>query len=204
MADTALDAAQIGPTVDLGDVTLPDDVARGLAALYGTDEPVRDAAFWTEATRRVIRETQGRTPTVADLCSTPEGAHTFAAHDGDERQDYVCVLDPIVYPFLADAPGTITSRTQVRGEEIEVEVTEDGVDVSHPEAVLSIGVSDHVDPDASVTREVVYRQVCGFVHLFADEDEYEAWATETEAATTSLPVDTGIGLATGLADAMFG
>lgn len=205
MPDTALDATRTGPTIDLADVTLPADVARGLAALYGTDEPIRDAAAWTDANRTAIRDTQGRTPTVEDLCTTPDGAHTFAPRNGDdERQDYVCVLDPLAYPFLADVPGTITSRTPVRGEEIEVDVSEDGVAVSHPDAVISLGVSDHADPDAPVTLETVYRQVCGFVHLFADEDEYETWAADADAATTSVPVATGVGLATGLADALFG
>jgi len=42
--------------------------------------------------------------------------------------------------------------------------------------------------------------VCPYIHVFEDETEYETWA----AATTSVPVETGVALAGGLAEQLFG
>lgn len=203
MSDTQLDAARIGPTIDLADLAIPEDVGRGLATFYGTEEPIRDAQEWVEANRESSRQTQGRLPTVEDLCASAHGAHVFEARDGDERQAYVCVLDPLAYPVLTDTPGTVRSETPVREETITVEVGPDGVDVSNPDAVVSLGVSDHVTGEEDASPEAIYRQVCGYVHVFVDEDEYATWAAEVEARTTSVPVERGIGLAMELANALF-
>lgn len=203
MSDAQLDAASIGPTIDPADVALPDDVAARLQTLYGTDEPPRDAAAWIEATRAGIEAVRGREPTLDDLCTASDGRHVFEAAAGEERQAYVCVLDPIGYPFLTDTPGTIRSLTPVRDAAVTIDVTRDGVDVSHPDAVVSLGVSDHVQHVEDVTPEVVYRQVCGYVHVFEDAAEYETWAADADAATTSLPVETGVGLAAAIAAALF-
>jgi len=46
--------------------------------------------------------------------------------------------------------------------------------------------------------------VCPYIHVFEDETEYETWAAATEAATTSVPVETGVALAGGLAEQLFG
>jgi hypothetical protein len=82
---------------------------------------------------------------------------------------------------------------------VAVEIGSDGVDTSHPDAVVSIGVSDHVDSVGPVTPEVVYRQVCWSVHVFADE----SWAAGVGAGTTSVELERGIGVTRGLADAVF-
>lgn len=203
MSDASLDAARIGPTIDLADVALPDAVGRRLAALYGTDEPIRDAEAWVVANRDLAREHEGRPASVDDLCTTPDGAHVFEAHDGDHRQAYVCVLDPLIYPVVTDTPGTVRSVTPVREETLTMDVDADGVTVSEPDAVVSLGVSASVADEESTSLEVLYRDVCAYVHVFADADEYDAWAADVDAATTSLPVDRGVGLATALAAALF-
>jgi hypothetical protein len=113
------------------------------------------------------------------------------------------VIDPLAYPFITDTPGTIASRSPVRGEEITVELDADGVAVSHPDAVVSIGVSDHVDTVDAVTPDVIYRQVCGVIHLFEDRAEYETWAADAEAATTNVSVETGIGVSKAIANVLF-
>ena len=46
--------------------------------------------------------------------------------------------------------------------------------------------------------------MCPYIHVFEDETEYETWAAATEAATTSVPVETGVALAGGLAEQLFG
>jgi len=203
MSTTDLDPDRIGPQVSLADVPLPARIGERLQTLYGTDDPPGDAAAWIDATRAGVEAARGRSPTVADLCTTSDGRHRFEDRRGDHAQAYVCVLDPLAYPFLTDTPGTIESTTPVREAQIQIQIDADGVNVSHPDAVVSIGVSDHVDAVDDVGPAEIYRHVCGYVHCFVDESEYETWAADAEAATTPLPVETGIGLSGAIADALF-
>lgn len=203
MSESTLEATSIGPTIDLADVPLPPDVGENLQTLYDTEDPPRDAAHWIRVTREEIESRRGRKATVEDLCAASDGDHRFWAADGEHSQAYMCVIDPLAYPFITDTPGTIESRSQVRDEAITVELGADGVAVSHPDAVVSIGVSDHVDTVDEVTPEVIYRQVCGYIHLFTDRAEYETWAADAEAATTSVDVETGIGVSKAIADVLF-
>lgn len=203
MSDASLDATRIDPATDPADVDIPAEVGRRLATFYGTAEPIRHADQWIAANRESSERIQGRLPTVEDLCASPDGAHVFEARDGDERQAYVCVLDPLIYPVLTDTPGTVRSVTPVFEETLTLEVTEDGVAASTEDAVVSLGVSDHVTGEDSPSPEAIYRQVCGYIHLFADRAEYETWATAVEAATTSVPIERGVGLAMELADGLF-
>ena len=43
---------------------------------------------------------------------------------------------------------------------VEIAITDDGVDYSHSEAVVSLGISDHVEASDDPTLEAVYTQVC--------------------------------------------
>ncbi len=196
-------ASDLGPSVDLADVRLPTDVARGFQTFYGTADPPQTVTTWIEANREAIEILDGRPPTVDDLCSVENGDHAFVAAEGAEAQDYICVLDPLAYPFITDTPGLIKSTTQVREETITIDVRPDEVIVSHPDAVISLGVAANVDGVETVTPEIIYRQICGFIHVFADQDEYETWAADVDAATTSVTVDTGIAIARALAADLF-
>ncbi|MBX0321718.1 alkylmercury lyase family protein [Halomicroarcula sp. F13] len=200
MSDDTIDAAELGHELDLDDFALPPDVAANLGTLFGTD-PLETAGEWVGEMRAVKQARDGRLPTAEDLCTTDDGRHAFVG--SDHRQEYVCVLDPLVVPFLRDEPGTVRSTTPVWEETVEIGVAPDGVARSHADAVVSIGVSDHVDPEADPTLERIYRQVCGYVHVFADDGEYEVWADDVDAATTSVPVSTGIALAGALATTLF-
>jgi hypothetical protein len=195
-------ASDLGPTVDLEAVSLPVDVGEGLQRFYGTADPPRTAREWVDANRTALDVVEGERPTVDDLCSTADGDHAFVAGEGGPSQDYVCVLDPLAYPFITDTPGLIKSTSQVREATITVDVRVDDVIVSHPDAVLSIGVATDVDA-VEATPEVIYRQVCGYIHAFADAEEYETWAGSVDAATTSVAVDTGIAIARALAEDLF-
>jgi len=195
--------ARIGPTVDLAKVEFPPAVAHGFGALYGTEAPVETAARWVAATRSAFADSLDRQPTADDLCTTADGDHVFDPAGPGESQAYVCVLDPLIYPFLTDTPGTVRSASQQGSDQIEVDVTPDGVAASHPDAVVSVGVSNGADAVDTITPEVVYRQVCGYVHVFATVSAYESWAADLDAATTSLDLERGIGVARGLADALF-
>lgn len=203
MAPTPIDPDRIGPQIDLGDVSIPADVGQQLQTLYGTDRRPATAADWVARTRDAIELTRNRTPTVEDLCTTEDGAHAFAAASGAFRQEYVCVLDPIAYPYVTDTPGTITTMTAVREAPTTIAIDGDGVETDRADALVSIGVADHVGSVERVTPEVVYRQVCGYVRTFADEREYEQWTDTVEAATTTVSLATGIAIAGAISTTLF-
>lgn len=200
MSETTIDADSIGLELSLEDFRLPDDIAAELGTLYGSDPPATGAE-WMETMRSVKQDMDGEPPTVADLCTTDDGLHTF--ENDHRRGEYVCVLDPLAVPFLVDEPGTVRSTTPEREATVEVELARDGVGYSHPEAVVSLGISDHVDAGDDPTLERVYTQVCGYIHVFADESEYRTWAGGVDAVTTSVPVDTGVGIAGEIARTLF-
>lgn len=202
VADTEVDPDSIGPQLDLDDVTFPAAVADGLATAYGVDGTIETGAEWVSVTRRTLSESDDRTPTVEDLCTSADGRHTFAG--SDESQSYICVLDPLAYPFLTDTPGTIRSETPVRGETVEVEVSEDGATVSHDDAVISLGVAEDPADVEEVTPAVIYQEVCGYIHVFADRDEYEEWTAAADGVTTAVPARDGVGVARELALELFG
>jgi hypothetical protein len=203
MSSETIDTDSIGPKLSLDEVAIPQAIGERMARLYGVDDRPRTAADWMTITLAELGS-QGHEPTVADLCTSPDGAHTFTgAGESGESQSYVCVLDPLAYPFLVDEPGTVRSETPVRETAVTFEVGRDSVDVAPESAVVSLGVSDHVDAVETVTFETVYRQVCGYIHAFEDEAEYEAWATDVEAATTPLPAREGVALAREIALTLF-
>jgi hypothetical protein len=201
MVNQRIQPSQLGLELHLEQFRLPDDIAAGLGELYDAPPP-ETAAAWVAMLRDRKHESDGEPPQIDDLCVADDGAHAFVV---DEReQSYVCVLDPLVVPFLTDRPGTVRSTTPERGTTVEIPIGDDGVDYSHPDAVVSLGVADEVDCASCTSIEETYEQVCPYIHVFEDESEYEAWATTTEAATTSVPVETGVALAGALAETLFG
>jgi hypothetical protein len=201
MPNTEIGTDTLGLELALEQFRLPEDIAAGFGQLYGSEPPETGAA-WVQLLRDRKREADGEPPSVEDLCTTDDGAHAFVGDD--LTQSYICVLDPLAVPFLTDRPGTIRSTTPKRGTKVEIAVGGDGVDYSHPEAVVSLGVADETDCESCVTIEETYEQVCPYIHVFADESEYESWAATTDAATTSVPVETGVALAGAFAETLFG
>ena len=200
--DSTVHASEIGPRLQLRDVTLPGSVGEELARAYGSEQPIETGAAWVETMTDALADEVGRTPTADDLCTSPDGDHTFVGDS--EEQSYICVLDPLIYPFLTDTPGTVRSETPVRGETVEVEIGETAATATHDDAVVSLGAAATGDPSDPVTFERVYRQVCGYVHIFADRAEYDQWAADVDAATTTVPVAEGIAVARELTTALFG
>lgn len=205
MSTNPIDADRIGPTVDLESISIPDDVGRQMQTLYGAEEPPTTAAEWAAQIGDAIEKTMDRTPTVADLCTTDHGDHAFEpADDADgERQEYVCTLDPIAYPYITETPGTITSTTAVRREQVTITIDDSGVEADQEDALVSIGISDDVDYVEAVGPETVYQQICEYIQTFEDDAEYEEWADSVDAATTSVPLATGIGIGGALATTLF-
>lgn len=201
MAATDFDPDAIGPDVTPADVPLPPHVGERLATLYDREGRFETAAEWLAATEQVVASATGGAATEGDLCRVDDGAHEVEV-DG-ERAAFVCVLDPLVVPFLRERPATIRSESRVGGDPVVVEVASDGVGVRPDDAVVSLGAADDFDEDAPLTPERIYREACPYVHAFASPAEYETWAADAPAATTSVPMATGVALARGIADRLF-
>lgn len=200
MADRQLEYDSIGPQVDLAGLDLPTEVGEGLATVYGVDGPIETGREWIEAARTAVTSARGREPTVEDLCTDPDGRHTF---EGERSQSYVCVLDPIIYAFVTNTPGTVRSETPVRETVVEIGIEPDEATVSHEDAVVSLGVASDLEEIEETTPELAYREVCEYVHVFADRDEYDRWAASVEAATFARPAREGVAVAGGLAKTLF-
>lgn len=202
MSSETFHADGIGPKIDLAEITLPPHVGARLAALYGRDRRFATADEWAAAVRETSRAALDRTPTVEDLCYADDGRHAIEV--GEETHSFVCVLDPLVVPFIRSEPATVHSTTPIEDATVTFDVGTDGLSVDPDGAVVSLGVARDVDGDEPMTPERVYRETCPYVHAFESPAEYEAWADGVDAATTSVPAATGVAIARGLATTLFG
>jgi len=124
------------------------------------------------------------------LCTTEQSPHR-AAFDG-QVEHFVCVQDAFIVPFLANDVDTvdITTESPLRGERIEVTLTDETAEITPAGAVMSFGVSDDVtDPPADLdSPELAYGKVCPYGHAFPDQAAYEEWAETVDAVTMSAPL----------------
>jgi hypothetical protein len=203
MSTNTLDTGDIGPELTLDELRLPPHVGERLATLFDREGRFETGAEWVAAIRETSEATEGRPPTIDDLCTMSDGAHTVDLEGNDETTAFVCVLDPLAVPFLEDCPGTVRSRTPEDGTNVTIAVTGDAATVTPSNAVVSLGVSRHPDVERPISHEGIYQEVCPYIHVFASVDEYERWADGLDAATTSVPAETGVALARELATALF-
>lgn len=204
MSTEKVDSESIGQKLSLADVAFPQAVGEQFAKLYGAADPPENAAEWADAMRAVIEDVRDREPTVDDLCTAADGEHSFESTESPESsQSYICVLDPLIYPFITGTSGTVRSTTPVNGTTVEFEIREDGFDVSHEQAVVSIGVSESVKRVDEVAVETVYQEVCGYIQTFESEAEYDTWAADVDAATTPLSAAEGVAVSRELANVLF-
>lgn len=201
-SSTLDDDERIGPELRLEELAIPPHVGERLAALHGRDGRLDDGAEWVEAIRSEARDLHGEPPSESDLCTSQDGPHNVSI--GDDTTSYICVLDPLVVPFLRGEPGTIRSKTPEDGENVTIEIEPDGVTATPTDAVISLGVSHDIDADEKVSREAIYAWTCPYIHAFATVDEYERWDGSVDAATTSVSVETGVAIARELANELFG
>ncbi|SFS03364.1 Alkylmercury lyase [Halomicrobium zhouii] len=201
MSTERFDGDSIGPRLDLATLTIPAHVGDRLAALHDADGRIDTGAEWVEAIRAASERTRGEPPTEDDLCYVDDGDHSVEI--ADETESFVCVLDPLAVPFLRGEPGTIRSKTPEDGESITIDVENDGVTVDTAAAVLSIGVSRDASGEGASRQEDIYTETCPYIHAFASVEEYERWADGVDAATTSVPVETGVAIARELSRELF-
>lgn len=201
MSTTTFDTDSIGPRIDLAEITLPPHVGAQLASLYGRAERFATADEWAVAVRESTTAVQGRTPTVEDLCYLDDGLHTVER--GGESDSFVCVLDPLVVPFIESRPATIRSVTPEDEATVTFDVGTDGVSVEPIGAVISLGAARTGATDDPLSPERIYQETCPYIHAFASPAEYDRWAAGVDAATTSVPAATGVAIARGLAETLF-
>jgi hypothetical protein len=102
----------------------------------------------------------------------------FAAGDtlhevdlGGEVRHTNCALDALMLPFLTGHEVNFRSRCPHCGDTVTVQAARSGFHPSHPEAVLSLGVSrEGAGP--------VQENACPFINLFPSKEHYEAWAAD--------------------------
>ncbi|MFB6087356.1 MAG: organomercurial lyase [Haloarculaceae archaeon] len=202
MSTATFDGDSIGPELSLADLWVPPHVGKRWAAVLGHEGRFETGAEWIEAMGEVAEAQLDRAPTIENLCYMADGNHTIDLDGEDGTDAFVCMLDPLVVPFLTGRPGTVTSTTPEDGESVTIEIGEDGV-IAPENAVISLGATRNpAGGEPSIER--VYQESCPYIHVFASVEEYERWADGVDAATTSVPVDVGVAVARELATELFG
>lgn len=201
MSLETIDTDTIGPNQALESIALPPHVGAPLGRLLDADRRLTDAADWIDAIAAVANDQPDEGFGEDDLCHASDGANEIAI-DGD-RLRFVCTVDPLVVPFLRNEPGTITASPPSGDDLVRIEMEPDGVNVEPDGAVLSLGVAAEDVADAPLTPAATYRNVCPYVQAFRSPADYRNWAADVDAATTSVPMTTGVTLAGRLATALF-
>jgi hypothetical protein len=83
-------------------------------------------------------------------------------------------------------------------EERDTRVSDDTVEVTPSEAVMSFGVATdaEIPTDGAIEPALAYTRLCPYINAFPARAEYEQWASETpEAATMVLSLADGFELA---------
>lgn len=119
-------------------------------------------------------------------------AHEVRFHEIALRVN--CALDALLLPFLAQQPATVFTADPVSGERISLAVDPHGDhDVSHPQAVLSLGVSG--------TGHDVHECACPHINLFASPTTFDTWR-DANPSVASMGLDLPAAIA--FADALAG
>lgn len=149
----------------------------------------------------VVRDTVPDDDSLVDaLCHADEATPHRTTVDG-ETYHFLCFFDAIVLAHLEET--TITVRTESpAGEEIEIRASPDGeIDVTPPDAVMSVGVSAEEEPsDEDLTPTDAYDSFCPYWQAFPTRETYEHWAAGVDAYTVGIPLAAGVPIAAALAE----
>lgn len=183
---------------------IPTDVGEALAATYRLDEPPATYGAWINEVAETFRNQMGELS--GDLlCCTDDTRHRAELANG-ETEEFACVLDALIYPFVAPSPGEVTSKSPADEAEVTVDISLDDVSVEPSDAVVSIGAPTDApaEGDDGDVAEESYYAVCPLINAFPSRDAYDEWAADQSAATTAVSIETGIGLAIAVAEKLTG
>jgi hypothetical protein len=167
----------------------------------GLNEPPATLGEWADAMSQLLKEADIAVG-VEEMCTADSTRHEVRI--GSDVQYFSCVLDTLLVPFVIDEPEIIDIRSQspVSGDIIEIQASQDSIEVIPDDAVMSFGVAADVEAlsDGGNGPVLAYDRFCPYVNAFSSEMEYEQWATETaDAVTMGLPLKEGFTLAQTLA-----
>lgn len=121
---------------------------------------------------------------VSAMYQDEETPHAVHLVDGVEHVP--CILDALIVALAtSDDPVHIESISPVDEAVVEYHISDGVVDVTPREAVVSFGIApedanglqygDDFEENARIGS-------CSYINSFADEQAYDRWATETDAA----------------------
>lgn len=153
------------------DALLPAELARRFRDLRNLDVEPRTLGD-------LFARGRSQAPQVEHLFSSEPTRHEVIA--GTRRGYTHCAMDAFLLPFLLDEAVDLRSASPQSGIVIEARLSVDGLQISHPDAVMSYGVACEGDGPAQTVA-------CPFINLFPSEAEYELWSSaHPEAMTVAI------------------
>lgn len=184
-------------SIGSADRTVPDDLADRIQTAFGFDEPPATFAEWADRMVETFEASLDRDLQPDDLCAVDSSNH--AALIGDDVRYYRCALDAVIVGWLVDEPVTVRSEPPTSATVVRIVFDDDGVAIEPPGSVMAFGIDDDVrPPDGPVSLESMYGTLCPHGHVFPSADDYDAWARDTAAVTTAVPVADGVAIAQAL------
>lgn len=177
-------------------IELPTDFAEQVAAVSGVEDPPKTLAeFWMCLSKELAASNQ--TIGAEDMYKDAQTRHEV--HLDDRIQYALCAIDALAAAAMEEQdPVTVHSTDPVTENTVTFVVSDDAVEVTPADAVISFGMAPANVPDeaadgsfvASISQEPPsVREVafCHYINAFETVDAYEQWAAETDGLTIPIP-----------------